>query len=190
MESEKDLTRNDLRSALYGPFRDNCIEISLALGDGEVYKFKMWKPHKQVEHLLAQNPDFEDLIDEALRLHPPTMRNPWRILVGWDEMVPGNPLSETGRKLMVLSWTFYELPNGLSNTTAWLTPLMLRCAAMNVAEGKFSGVLRQLLEHLLFDTVSGYHCSGHTIRVKGRIVTIFALLTRLFADGGGFAQGL
>ena len=102
IESEKDLTRDDLRSALHGPFRDNCIEISLALGDGEVYKLRMWKPHKQVEHLLAQNPDFEDLIDETLRLHPPTMRNPWRILVGWDEMVPGNPLSETDGS----SWSY------------------------------------------------------------------------------------
>ncbi len=176
--SVDNLMENEIRSCLDEHFRHSSLITifnltATTVDPEETYTLRWWNPFKYAELLARENEDFANFLDVALTQHPPTLMTPWRILVAWDEMVPGNPLSDAGRKLMVSSWTFYELPKALSVATAWCTPLVLRSKIMNRIPGKFSAVLKSFLQVLLLDTVCGFQIAGMRIRVKDRVVTMF-----------------
>ena len=104
--SVADITNHDIRYALGKFFDANSLATSFTLSatnidPEEQFTLRWWHPHKFVECLIVDNNEFENLIDAALTQYPPTMRTPWRILVAWDKMVPGNALTESGRKITV-----------------------------------------------------------------------------------------
>ena len=63
---------------------------------------------------------------KAFRKKAPTFDDPWALVVGFDEFVPGNKMSiDNRRKSMVLSFTLQEL-DMLTHEDGWFTPIIVR----------------------------------------------------------------
>ncbi len=104
--SVDNLTEKEIRGCLDEHFRHSSLTTMFNLtattvDPEETYTLRWWNPFKYAELLARENEDFANFLDVALTQRPPTLMTPWRILVAWDEMVPGNPLSDAGRKLLV-----------------------------------------------------------------------------------------
>ena len=88
--------------------------------------------------------------DEAWGAAPSSQAHPWRLLIGWDEFVPGNKQAiQNSRKTMVLSLAFGELGHRLQFDTAWLTTMAIRASVVKQVRGGWSAILRSLLRLLL-----------------------------------------
>jgi hypothetical protein len=69
----------------------------------------MWTCDLLLAVLLTESAALQALCTEAWARSPSTPRNPWSLLVAFDEFVPGNKLStDHSRKIMVESFTFLE----------------------------------------------------------------------------------
>ena len=82
--------------------------------------------------LLTESAALQALYTEAWARSPATPRNPWSLLVAYDEFVPGNKLStDQARKTMVVSFTFLELGGAaLASRKVWCTPVAVRSNAI------------------------------------------------------------
>lgn len=117
METNKDL---------FNQFR--CSE-NLDLADGRgVWAWEFLDPCRTLSLVIDRSPGLQQLYESAWARSPPSLEKPWRIVVGFDEYVPGNKLSTVqSRKSMVVSFSFLELGSAaLMHGSAWLTCVVVR----------------------------------------------------------------
>ena len=75
---------------------------------------------------------------------------PWRLLLYYDEIVPGNPLKpDDKRKVVVIYCSWLELDHLLYADRAWLTLGVIRSSIVKSVRGGISSVIRALLSELL-----------------------------------------
>ena len=107
--------------------------ITLPAEDGGEVAISMAHPMRLLTLLLHENANFRTWFEESWRTRPSSTTQPWQLLVGWDEFVPGNKLAlQNNRKTMVLNFAFLEMRRHLSCDAAWVTPLAIRSS---VAQG-------------------------------------------------------
>ena len=84
---------------------------------------------------------------EKLKDKPPSLENPWHIVLYTDEVTPGNPLATmNNRKFHAVYWSFMEFgANALSREEAWCTI----AAEYSVHVSKLSAGLSQAVAKLL-----------------------------------------
>ena len=100
--------------------------------------------------MLRENDHMRRWVDEAWRAAPSSQAQPWRLLIGWDEFVPGNKQAiQNSRKTMVLSFSFGELGHRLQFDAAWLTTMAIRASVVKQVSGGWSAILRSFLRLLL-----------------------------------------
>ena len=107
--------------------------------------------------LLTESAALQALYTEAWAPSPATPRNPWSLLVAYDEFDPGNKLStDQARKTMVVSFTFLELGGAaLASGKVWCTPVAVRSTAIahvQLAIQTFLVSLGLALEHIFLYT--------------------------------------
>lgn len=131
------------------------------------------------------SPRLQRVYAEALATTPCTQSNPWDILIGLDEYVPGNKFKhENRRKVMCLSFNFKQLGNKtLSSASTWMMPIAVRSSKFAVIDGGWSALLRRFMRRLLL----GPHgfANGVPIKVGSRVVMIFSKVSAVVADGDG-----
>ena len=57
--------------------------------DGDTVEWVMADPSRLVQLTLDRSPQLQDLYCQAFDKHGCSERNPWRVLVGFDEFTPG-----------------------------------------------------------------------------------------------------
>lgn len=65
-----------------------CLE-HVPLSDGTAFDWEFLHPTLLVSELHRRNTAFRQLVQSALQRHPSSISRPWRIVVGFDEYVPG-----------------------------------------------------------------------------------------------------
>jgi hypothetical protein len=126
---------------------------------------------------------------KAAARHPPNRSRPWKLIIGWDEFVPGNPLApDNRRKTMVVSFSFVELGQlALSCGSAWVIPVVLRTSLINQVDGGMSHVMRVFLRRLLLGP-EGLATVGVPLLINGQHTMLFASVAAMLADGDGHRQ--
>jgi hypothetical protein len=78
-----------------------------------------------LHHLVSNRPGMQAVYASAIAAKPPSMENPWSLIVAFDEFTPGAQLTGKHlRKVMNVHVTFLELGRtALSSSIAWLTPI-------------------------------------------------------------------
>jgi hypothetical protein len=78
-----------------------------------------------LHHLVSKRQGMQAMYASAIAAKPPSMENPWSLVVAFDEFTPGAQLTGKHlRKVMNVHVTFMELGRtALASNTAWMTPI-------------------------------------------------------------------
>lgn len=164
----------------------------LPLANGEPFDWEFADPAKLVAALLGHDVELQGVLAAAAARCPLGQpANPWHIIVGFDEFVPGNKLAtDPTRKTMVLSLTFREFgQHYISNGRAWFTCIALRTSVIEQIEGGWSRCLRVFLHRLLY-CPNGFATAGVPVTCGTETLLLFAKVSNLLSDGQGLAYAL
>lgn len=101
---------NALTDAMQARFRSVMRIIDVENEDGSVWSWPLCDPNLLLTRMLHESPPLQRIFSEALAQRPCSASAPWRLIVGFDEFVPGNKLQlQPARKSMNLSFSFLEL---------------------------------------------------------------------------------
>lgn len=154
--------------------------------DGSTFLWEFVHPLKLLAQAIEDSPALAALYARAIAEKPPSMQQPWRLILGWDEFVPGNKLRvDNRRKCMNLSFNFLELgPAALCQDWTWLTPVCVRSSVLREVEGGWSCMLRQFLRLLLLSP-SGLCTAGVPLLLGGEPKLLHARVSVMLSDGDG-----
>ena len=162
--------------------------IVLPLTGGKEYHWDVANPSGLVSMAVRLPTEMENAFAQALRWHPCSVEKPWRLVVNWDELTPGNALKpHNSRKCMVTNFSFMELAS--FGDHAWFTMAVARANLIQTVAGGWSRMLRDLLR-LTLGQPSGMQVAGIPLMVKGKHEVIYAKVTCLLSDGDGLRQAL
>ena len=157
--------------------------------DGEPYEWEILQPSRLVQRI-SKHPLMEPIWEECLARAPPSAQRPWRLIVGFDEYVPGNKTKvDNRRKAMMLVFSFLEMAKYLHKSMVWYTPIALLSSEMRAVNGGWPFMLRMFLRNLLIGP-EGFETVGAPIVLKGVTWTVHAKLSILLSDGDGLRMAL
>jgi hypothetical protein len=83
------ITRWRLRDANNEEFLElrRSIEVPLKAGGSTPWEYV--DPNALLRRTVDKVPKFHALVAAAVQRHPPSLRHPWRLVVGFDEFTPG-----------------------------------------------------------------------------------------------------
>ena len=189
--SDEQVSRRQLQASHHQRYEEvkRTMTLPASEGSGNV-TINMSDPIKLLTLLLRENQHLRRWFEAAWRASPSSPTRPWRLLVGWDEFVPGNKLAiQNTRKTMVLSFSFLELGHYLGRDAAWITPLAVRSSLVQQVRGRWAAMLRSFLRLLLLGA-EGLHSSGYPIVIGGNTYLLHAKMHTLLSDGDGLRQAL
>ena len=91
---------------------------------------------------------FKALFKQKLMEKPPTLDDPWNIIMYTDEVTPGNVLALLNtRKFHAIYWSFMELgSNALSREDGWFTVLIEFSTWVNTMHASISQIFKQCIK--------------------------------------------
>ena len=106
----KSLGRRIVQDARRTKFDSVKHVIRVPLQEGGHFDWSICHPGLLLTRVVEDSPALQAAFKEALRASPCGPQRPWRLMVGFDEHIPGNKLSlMPTRKSMNLSFSFLEL---------------------------------------------------------------------------------
>ena len=159
--------------------------------DGTELEFEMCCPHKLVNLLIRENPAIRELFEQAWDACPAGPNHRWKCVYGLDECYSGNPLHESGRKTMIISFSYLQFGlKSLPLSESWFTVAVIRSIEVATIDGGYSAVVRKLLFRHFLDPCNGLSIVGTVIHLGDRVVCLFAVLWAMIVDGEGHRQVL
>ena len=158
----------------------------LPMEDGSTFDWEYSDPNRLTAYLVASCDRLRSAILAAFSRTPCSQRQPWRLVVGYDEFTPGNVLRPNNdRKAMALSFSFLELgQESLWQESIWLTPIVVRHGVAAKAVGGWSAMLKLYLHRHLYGP-NGIAVAGLPLEIDGEVIVIWATLANLLGDGDG-----
>ena len=161
----------------------HVIPVQMSDG-GDDFQWELAHPCRLISSMVGSCPELERLFLVVASRYPCDAAHRWKIIIGFDEYVPGNKLQTNNqRKCMILSFTFLEL-HALRLDSAWFTPIVLRHAVLEKARGGWGALYDQFLNLLLFGDI-GFSTSGLALELGGQHVLLFADVFAVVADLDG-----
>ena len=103
-------SRREMTQTRHAKFDSVQHVIKVPLQEGGHWDWHLCHPGLLVTRIVSESAALQGAFKEALRRHPCTQERPWRLMVGFDEHIPGNKLKlQPARKSMNLSFNFVEL---------------------------------------------------------------------------------
>jgi hypothetical protein len=123
---------------------------------------------------------------EKLKDNPPSLENPWHIVLYTDEVTPGNPLATmNNRKFHAIYWSFMEFGvNALSREEAWFTVATEYSVHVSKLSAGLSQVVAKILKCFFSDGVNLAVTGALMEFADGTTVRIWAVLGGALQDGG------
>lgn len=177
---------------LHFPHRFDILKttLKLELASGGSHDWTIADVSLPLPRLISESGALQSVYASAVSARPPTIQQPWNLIVAWDEFAPGNKLAiDNTRKCLVVSIAFRELgQDHINSGLAWCTPAVIRTHTIKAVAGGMSNVLRTFLMHLMLGP-AGLSTSGIPLEIGGRIVPLFARVGNLMSDGDGIRAG-
>ena len=148
-------------------------------------------PNRYLSQPVSESLVLGDVFTRALDMHPPTMKKPRRLVVAWDEFVPGKKLAyDNNRKCMNMSFSFLELgQTALYHNWAWFTPVCLRTQMVKRTKGGWPAYLRAS-SHIQLLGTDGLTTAGTPVVIRGQSTMTVARLSSILSDGDGLRMAL
>ena len=181
-----DTTERSINVALFEQFDRVSTTLEMDLKDRKTFTLELCDPNLLLQELVSSSPALAKLYMRAASKFGHGPSNPWSLIIGHDEFVPGDPLAPDNRKkTLVVSFSWMELGSlALSSDDAWVTPCLIRHDILRHVIGGCSRVLRDYLKLQLFGP-NGAAVSGIPLVVDDVTICIYAQLTHILADGEG-----
>ena len=180
----KDTYKNAVGRFTKGMF----VNEPLVLADGSTWTLRYADPCKLMERVLNTNDKVFAEFDQAWSRQMPTPTRPWDVIVGCDEAWCGNILHASGRKVMVLSFTFKQFSRiAVTQSWSWFTPMIVRQLKYKRLPGQWSQLLALFVRRMFLST-SGLGTDGAVLDVRGKQYLIHARWSLLLCDGDGWRQ--
>ena len=169
----------DLQNSEPTPFGPVLQTLTVFDNDDEEQKLTIAHPFALLWKASSDCDSFMTFFRAKLADHPPSLENPWHLLLYTDEVTPGNPLATLNkRKFHALYWSFLEFGvTALSREECWF------CVATeySIYVTPLSAGLSQVVAAVLQCFFSG----GVNLAVTG---VLLPFGVRLWAKLGGFIQ--
>ena len=181
-------SRWQLGSANLALFEDVKHVEHMILDDGSEIDWELAHLSRLVALMVSRCPKLAELYKQATMKHPCSERDPWNIIRGFDEFVPGSKLKpHNSRKCMNLHFNFAEIgANFLWLDYTWFTPVCLRHNIIEKVPGGWSSLLRRFLKLLLLSEL-GMATAGLPLDLGGaEPFILWARVSFVLADGDGF----
>jgi hypothetical protein len=133
-----------------------------------------------------QGGSLTELIDKAMADHPSTPHKPWRLLVYFDEVVPGNPIGYANkRKVWVCYVSFAEYGAvHLQNEASWLPVMEIRSNQVDMLAAGISQVCALILKAWFCNSECDVRNAGIVLKSPtGESHRIFVAMSMILQDG-------
>ena len=128
------VTRHQIQDIAKERYNVVAHRMRLPAVSGADVMIPMCHPLELLALLVRENIHIRSWIEAAWRSRPSSRDRPWRLVIGWDDSVPGNKQAlRNDRKTMVLSFAFIEVADVLHQDAAWFTPLAVRSSVLHNA---------------------------------------------------------
>ena len=184
--------RNELRAARdneitevteYGPIGSSMPVIDT---DGNQMDIPIAHPIASLYKAVTSCAPFAAFLDSRLQELPPTVDQPWSLVLYTDGVTPGDPLQGMNRrKFQVCYWSFLEMgTNALSREETWFTLFTVFETVIKKVQAGLSQLFTASIK-AFFDT-SGFDLStaGITLPLPSGDVRFFCKLRVVLQDGG------
>ncbi len=95
LDSTRVLTKHVIAEAFVDRAAAMSTTINMPLADSDdTFGWTLLQPGRLMSELIAESPALQQHFWAAMQEHPPSARTPWRLVVGYDEFVPGNKLKD------------------------------------------------------------------------------------------------
>jgi len=135
-----------------------------------------------------ENVGFNRILKQKLLERPPTIENPWNIIMYSDEVTPGNVIAPVNnRKFQAIYWSFMELGcNALSREDAWFTVCIEFSAWVNGMHAGISQVFAKIIKRFFQPDGFNFAKNGILLDIDHDEVDvrIWAKLGGILQDGG------
>ena len=127
-----------------------------------------------------------------MRERPCSPEHPWSLVIEFDEFTPGSlSHQQTYRKSISLACSFLELGEDvLSICSTWLIPVIAQTEKLYAAVGGWSACLAHFLRVFLLSDLSIQNVGVCFKAPDGTVLTLYARLQWLHADGEGLQHAL
>ena len=88
-EADLGATRRQLRDANGSLFRSLRHTEEMPLTGGGTFEWNFVNPNRMLAEMLSRSTELNSLYAAAVRRTPPTLRQPWSLVIGFDEFMPG-----------------------------------------------------------------------------------------------------
>ena len=176
--------RKDVCSTMT-PYGKLVQEVELDVGNGREITVGFQHPWAMLYHATRTSSDVSDLIASTLNSHPPSVVEPWNIVLYQDGVDPSDGLSvNKSRKSNVWYWTLLEFGHwALAHEELWFTATLIRSKSSDDLEGTIVALTRLVLMHFFNPTGHDSRRSGISLQLAdGERVHIYAKLGVLLAD--------
>lgn len=84
------IDRRQLNACNLAAFESLSKTVDLELENGGTFALEYIDPAMLITRAVRDNSDLQKWFREALRRRPPSANRPWRLIVGYDEYIPGS----------------------------------------------------------------------------------------------------
>ena len=184
------LTRKTIERDLDKNFGSLLETVTLPTTDDEDYEWTFLEPCRLIQLVVESCPELGAAYIRASNERMPTLEQPWKLLICFDEFAPGVQLNcENTKKVMVLSFNFEELGGEiLQRDTTWMIPIIVRSTTIRSIIGYWSNMLRVYFRTLLLGNQGG-QTVGVTVMASGQPLTLFFTVEALGSDYDGIRIG-
>ena len=188
-EGSKDVTIQELFDSRHEA-ADAMVDLVVPSKSGNDLHLSMFDMRKQLQIVTTRCPRLQALYSHALHTNPNSLQTPWRIIMYYDEMIPGNVLAPMiERKTMNLYYNFVEVGRrGLSSEAVWFTLATIRTSQIKLVSGGWSTVLAAIIRHC-FCGGCNISAAGFTAMLPAGPRVLFARLGYVLADLDAHRQG-
>jgi AraC-like DNA-binding protein len=159
--------------------------------NGEPMEIALACPFATFSHFINQstsagNNSFRAFLKQRLLETPPSVEQPWDIILYSDEVTPGNPIAPVNnRKFHIVYWSFMQLgANGLAREEAWLPLLIEFSCVVNRVHAGISQVFKECIKTFFQPGGLNFSTNGLLLEFPDGDVRIWAKLGGILQDGG------
>ena len=128
---------------------------------------------------------FRDFFKRRLLEQPPTIDEPWHLVLYTDEVTPGNPLAHMNeRKFHAIYWTFIELGVAISREDAWFAILIEFSSVVNDIHAGISQLFKLVIKKFFQPDGFNLATNGVLLEFPDGDVRLWAIMGGILQDGG------
>ena len=176
-------TKADVDAAYVARYARFKVSESFPLAGGGEFVLDYAEPVVLLSELIADSAALTNLYNVVMRAKG---TEKWNVVVAFDEYTPGaNLVVDNRRKIMNVYVTFLDLGQAaLSDSIAWVVPLVIRHSVLVNIVGGWPRVLKAFLARLLCGP-HGLATAGMPLKLGDKVFVIQAHLACVFSDGEG-----